>query len=187
MSPVAFVVAFICALTFAFGDVGALEYQRGQSADGWRYLTASFVHYDGQHLLTNLVAFLVLGSLAERLVSRAVLATTVLIAAITSTVVLHLTLPGYQSFAGISVVNYVLLGAVAAGHRSRWAGVAIGLALLHQAVMAFDATGLAESEIHPVWQLHLLGLGAGALMACVLRPAMGCRSRRGAVADGVTR
>ncbi len=187
MSPIALLVALVCALAFAFGDVDALEYQRGQSADVWRYLTASFVHYGGEHLLTNLAALLVLGTLAERLVSGAVLAATVLTAAVASTVVLHLTLPGYQSFAGISVVNYVLLGAVAAGHPGRWAGVAIGLALLHQAMTAFDATGFAPSEIRPVWQLHLLGLVTGALIPCVLMRAIGCRSRRGAVARGMAR
>lgn len=179
MSAIATLVALLCVLTFTVGDVALLEYQRAGSADWWRYLTASFVHYGAQHLLTNLAVLLVLGTLAERLVSCTLLATTIALAAVGSTVLLHLALPGYQSFAGISVVNFVLLGIIAAGRPGRWSAVAIGVVVLHQAMTALDVLGPASSGIRSVWQLHVLGLAAGALTAVI-----GCRTRRDPLALG---
>lgn len=57
----------MAALWWLLGDApDALMYDVNQTEQGWRWLTAHFVHVDGSHLLWNLLPLLLLGGYLEQ-------------------------------------------------------------------------------------------------------------------------
>ncbi|MEQ8861135.1 MAG: rhomboid family intramembrane serine protease [Pseudomonadales bacterium] len=154
-------LAIACAIGVAALYPEALIYDRAHGAEFWRYLTASLVHYDSPHLWTNLAAFCLLAVWLERVTSSRFLFALAVAVALLATLVLHLLLPEYVRFAGVSAVNYALLAALAGSGRMPYGRRVIGIAVAYQLWIALRAGGPPMDVVQPVWQLHLLALALG--------------------------
>ena len=87
-----------------------LTYDRAHAGQLWRYATANIVHHDNYHLLTNVLAFILLAGTLEHRKSPGVLIALILVTSLASTATLHFWLPAYGSFAGASCISYAILG-----------------------------------------------------------------------------
>ena len=89
------------------------EWDRQQPWELWRWLTAHFCHWSGEHLAWDLIVFLALGTICERheltrfLIILAVAATAI-------TFAVYLFLPGIMSYRGLSGLDSTLFGWLAA-------------------------------------------------------------------------
>ncbi len=176
LATVALVVA--TALAQRFADV--LQYARpAATAGGWhRLLSGHFVHWSGEHLLWDALAFAILGAVVERVSRRAFFAT-VAASAVAVGVAVHAWAPGMEFYRGLSGIDCALFGfavvrvvAVATAQR-RW-GVAAGALAL---VAAFLAKTMLERSsgqalfvrsgdaFVAVPLAHLVGAAVGAAIA----------------------
>ena len=159
--------ALACLVYIVPGWSEQWVYERAASGEWWRFLTASLVHYDLWHLITNLAAFLVLGTAFERIRPRWEWVLLTFSIVFTTILFVHYALPSYGAFAGISCVNYGFLGYglcyLSRKHRVEpWGALLlIGLYSVAVAVLQDPSANLPR----PVWQVHTLAFGLGWLQA----------------------
>ena len=158
----------------------ALQFDRNAFAQGqwWRLTTAHLTHFTGDHLRWDLLAFIVLGSMSERL-SRPGLLMTIGIASVVITAGVWLAQPQFTTYRGLSGIDSALFGFViadlfATGRRERH-GFSIVVAVV--ALAGFSAKSLFElvtggtvfvegsAAFAPVPLAHLLGLAVGIIIA----------------------
>ncbi len=172
------------ALTLSIvpGAAEALQFDRTAIGAGawWRLISGHFVHWTGDHLAWDLAAFLLIGSLMERVSRRLLLATLALATVIISTQVWFLE-PAFVTYRGLSGLDSALFMALVvdqvavAARRRAWTmavGPIIAFAGL-SAKFAFEAvTGQAVfvasgAAFVPVPSAHVAGALAGAIAALV--------------------
>ena len=156
------------------------QFDRAAVAHGqvWRFFTAHLTHFGTDHLRWDLVAFLVLGAMTER-VSRSALLVTVALSAALITLGVWIAQPQFETYRGLSGIDCALFGFVVArviaeGRRARHGfSLAVGgLALAGFAAkcifeLATGGTVFVEptDAFAPVPLAHLIGLIAGAALA----------------------
>lgn len=93
------------------GAASALELDRVELMGGelWRLLSGHFAHWSGDHLLWDVLALLMLGSVAER-VSRARVWVTVFVSALAISCVFLLYRPELASYRGLSGIDSAFVG-----------------------------------------------------------------------------
>jgi membrane associated rhomboid family serine protease len=145
-----------------------LIYDREHTNQWWRYGSASFSHYDLSHLMSNLLVFAALAAVLESSKSTVVLLALMFATMVATLFALHFLLPEYRTFAGISCVNYAILGYLlideARDHRMA-ALLAAALLMTYETAVVFGGLDiLGDSAPRPVWQLHLIALTLGGAM-----------------------
>jgi len=173
-SVIAVTVHCVPALTLGW------QFDRTAIAHGqaWRLLTAHLTHFGADHLRWDLLAFVVLGTIAERLSRQTFLVTLALSSAII-TFGLWFAQPQFAIYRGLSGIDSARFGVVvasllAAGCRDRHAfSIVVGVIALvgFAAKCAFElATGgtmfvETNGAFAPVPLAHLLGMITGAVVA----------------------
>jgi rhomboid family GlyGly-CTERM serine protease len=141
----------------------------------WRFFTAHLTHFGEDHLRWDLLAFIVLGALAER-ISRSAFFITAGVSAAVITAGVWLAQPQFATYRGLSGIDSALFGFVVAdllatGFRERHGfSIAVGGLVLagFAAKCTYElATGdtvfvEAGGAFAPVPLAHLLGMTAGA-------------------------
>ena len=171
LSGLAVVIHFIPAL----GNV--LQFDRASVAHGqvWRFFTAHLTHFGEDHLRWDLLAFVMLGAIAER-ISRSAFFLTVSVSAAAITVAVWLAQPQFSTYRGLSgidsaVFGFVIADLLAVGLRERHGfSIAVGgLALAGFAAkctyeLATGETVFVEAggAFASVPLAHLLGMAVGA-------------------------
>lgn len=172
-AALALVVHWIPALTLGW------QFDRDAVAHGqvWRFFTAHLTHFGDDHLRWDLLAFVALGTMAERISRTAFLATLALSAAVI-TLGVWLAQPQFATYRGLSGIDSALFGFVvadmlAAGWRARHGfSLAVGGAALagFAAKCVFElatrTTVFVEptDAFSPVPLAHLLGMAAGVVI-----------------------
>lgn len=170
MPLVTLAILSISLLAYYIGQAdGRFIYDRSHSTELWRYAFASFSHYDLRHLLTNLFCFAILGCVLETKTSGQTLMFITLTTIVTTILFLHWLLPEYWTYAGISCVNYAILGYLLVNQLERnliVAFVPLVLVIIYQTAVVYGISESTVTEYVPVWQLHVLSAligGASAL------------------------
>jgi rhomboid family GlyGly-CTERM serine protease len=169
------VLAVAIHFTPALGD--GLQFDRAAIAHGqmWRFFTAHLTHFGEDHLRWDLFAFVVLGSIAERISRRGFL-TTLGVSAAVITLGVWIAQPQFTTYRGLSGIDSALFGFVVAGvlatgwrERHRFSIAVGGLALAgFAAKCAYElltgGTVFVETgdTFAAVPLAHLLGAAAGA-------------------------
>jgi rhomboid family GlyGly-CTERM serine protease len=160
------------------GSAALLEYRPDAVASGqiWRLLTWHAAHWSGRHLIWDLLAFLVLGSLAElrsrRLVAQGLVAGTVIVSA--TVFLVHPDLAACRGLSGLDCTLFAVLwwqilqAARTEKDRVRAtvvvvAGVGFVAKTLYE--FAFGQAFFAGDGFVPLPVSHLAGLAAGLLVA----------------------
>jgi membrane associated rhomboid family serine protease len=147
-------------------------YNRQFATQGWRFFTASFSHYNFSHLISNVAVLLVLGSLFEFENHKFELMFLMFIVTLSTVTFLHFYLPEYDTFAGISCLNYALIGWIVCREGRRYfVGVSATMLLLVSYeiyVVAYESKQ-QYTGIMPVWQLHLLAFFQGVIFFVLQR------------------
>jgi rhomboid family GlyGly-CTERM serine protease len=182
-------------LLFALPELAArLTCTRGAIADAepWRWLAGHWVHASADHLLWDVVAFVVLGALCAA-AGRARFVASVGLAALAIPPVLWAARPGLDAYCGLSGIDSALFGLLvttlllqaAARRDTAVAVVAVLLAVAFAAKVAWEtgtsATMFVDSsvlEAVPQPLAHAVGFAVGALVGAA--PA---RSRQARAAD----
>jgi rhomboid family GlyGly-CTERM serine protease len=167
-------LAFAIHLVPSLGNV--LQFDRTAIAHGqvWRFFTAHLTHFGEDHLRWDSLAFVVLGTLAER-ISRSAFFITAGVSAAAITAGVWLVQPQFVTYRGLSGIDSALFGFVLAnlfttGFRERHDfSIAVGgLALAGFAAkctyeLATGDTVFVEAggAFAPVPLAHLLGMAAG--------------------------
>jgi rhomboid family GlyGly-CTERM serine protease len=179
--PRASLLLFLLALpAFLPGAARWLELDRSAVARGevWRLVTGHWTHWTLDHLLWDVLTFLLLAILCETWISRRALLATVAGSALLISAGVWVALPGlscYRGLSGIDSALFVLLAVALlrreSGARAGLAGVAVLLFLAKAAwEVSTGSTLFADSAgFVPVPLAHLLG-GAWGLVAAVLHP-----------------
>lgn len=170
-AALAFVVHCIPALTLGW------QFDRAAVAHGqvWRFFTAHLTHFGTDHLQWDLLAFIVLGALAER-ISRSAFLVTLALSAAFITLGVWIAQPQFATYRGLSGIDCALFGLIVTnllkvGWRERHGfSLAVGVITLvgFASKCVFElATGdtvFVESTnaFAPVPLAHLLGFIAGA-------------------------
>lgn len=178
---------FACLVHTNPALTAALEFHRSTvNEDGqlWRLVTAHFTHFGANHLVWDVAALLILGTMAERDNSRH-LAVTLAVAALAIGVGVWAWQPQFASYRGLSGLDSALFGLVcgrlvADGWRSRHDfSVAVGalaltgFALKCGAELASGATVFAadaDAGYAPVPLAHVIGLVVGLASAALSQP-----------------
>ena len=197
MKRLPFTTLALSALAIAIHFVPALgnllQFDRTAVAHGqvWRFFTAHLTHYGDDHLRWDLLAFVILGTLAERISRSGFLLTFGLSAAVITTGV-WLVQPQFATYRGLSGVDCAMFGFVvtellAVGWRDRHGfSIAVGGLTLagFAAKCAFElftgGTVFVETggAFAPVPLAHLLGLAAGAAVLTQTQLARARSSKR---------
>lgn len=182
-----------CALLASAGWTGVLTYDRAAIAAGepWRLFTGHLTHWNFDHLLWDVLAFIAAGAIIEGRSRRTLLATLGLSAvAISATV--WIAQPELASYRGLSGVDSALFtcAGVLLFHEARRSGNArfawlIGLALFgFLAKIGYEiATGAtlfvdsAAAGFVPLPLAHAVGGAAGAIAAWTSHQAIALRTR----------
>jgi rhomboid family GlyGly-CTERM serine protease len=154
-----------------------LQFDRAAVAHGqvWRFFTAHLTHFGEDHLRWDLLAFVVLGAIAER-ISRSAFLMTAGVSAAVITAGVWLAQPQFTTYRGLSGIDSALFGFVVAdlfatGFRERhgFSMVVGGLALAgFAAKCTYELTTgntvfvEAGGAFAPVPLAHLLGMAVGA-------------------------
>lgn len=156
----------------------ALERAAVSEGEWWRLLSGHLSHWSWQHLGWDLLAFVVLGGLAERM-GRVRLAATLIGSALAISAWFWLGEPGLASYRGLSGVDSALYVLVAAdvlargwrgGHRGQAWVAALALVGFVGKVIAEAAVGHPlfvndqASNFAPVEMAHVVGGVVGGLM-----------------------
>lgn len=139
-------------------------YNRSLVSQKWRFITASFSHYDLFHLASNSIVLLVLGSVFEKRCRLLQFSVLTLLVMFSSVLVLHFFLDEYVTYAGISCLNFALMGwfLCIEGERRPAAGIAALLLLVgYEFYVVVIEPGRGPDLTRPVWQLHLLSFAEG--------------------------
>lgn len=155
------------------------------SGESWRFLTAHLTHFGVDHLRWDVLAFVVLGTIAEW-ISRARFLATVASAGVLITLGVGLAQPQFLTYRGLSGIDSALFGYVVArliayGRRARdpvqlaLGAVALGgFGLKCAFELATGSTLFVDTggAFAPVPLAHLLGLACGVIFS-------GCRNTGG--------
>lgn len=146
-------------------DFDTVSYRRELAGEWWRLFTAPFAHYGALHAAGNLAALAVLGVAAGHCLSHRRLAVLVVVTLAGSMTLLHVGLDQYRVYAGMSPLNYALLGAILGDLIGRRPVPAIVLTAALVGLLVHAAAGgaglLPIDGVRPVWQLHALGAAVG--------------------------
>ena len=145
-------------------DVGHwTQYDRASISQYFRFFTAAFSHNSLAHLASNSLVLLVLGTVFEKRYHSRHFFVLTLVVVVTTVMFLHFFLPEYVTYAGISCLNFALMGWLLSLEGARNpAGSITALALL--VTYEFYVVVSAEKTfdtIQPAWQLHLLAFIEG--------------------------
>ena len=157
-----------------------------QSSQYFRFFTAAFSHYSLAHLASNSLVLLVLGTVFEKRCHSRHFFVLTLVVVVTTVMSLHFFLPEYVAYAGISCLNFALMGWLLSVEGARNpAGSIAALALL----VSYEFYVVVSAEktfdtIQPAWQLHLLAFieGDWFLLVPTIRPKGAIRCSRGLMA-----
>jgi membrane associated rhomboid family serine protease len=161
---VTIVILLLCVIVYFSGANDLFTYDRANAAWFWRYILASFAHYDLYHLVTNMFVFAILGSVLEMTQSSRTLIIVTLVTIVSTLSYLHFFLASYRTFAGISCVNYSILGYLFLAELNRNWGRLLALSLslvFYETVVILGGSGSTWESGRPVWQLHLLAFVLG--------------------------
>ncbi|MFT5482510.1 MAG: membrane associated rhomboid family serine protease [Halieaceae bacterium] len=140
-------------------------YDREHANQWWRFASASFVHYDLYHLLSNLLVFAAVAAVLESSTSTTMVLAVIIGTAVLTVPSLHFLLPEYRTFAGISCISYAIFGYLlmheSRGHVPSVLLVGLLLGLYELTVVLGGAEIIGSSAQKPVWQLHLIALLLG--------------------------
>lgn len=177
-------VATAVTVHFSPALTAGWQFDRTAVAQGevWRFFTAHLTHFGTDHLRWDVIAFLVLGAMVER-VSRSAYLATLGISAALITLGVWIAQPQFLTYRGLSGIDSALFGFVVArviidGRRARHGfSIAIGVIALagFAAKCVFEiVTGGtvfvdAADAFAPVPLVHLIGLAAGAATAASVR------------------
>jgi len=172
-SVLAVAVHCIPALTLGW------QFDRAAVAHGqvWRFFTAHLTHFGADHLRWDLLAFVVLGALAER-ISRSAFLVTLALSSVFITLGVWVAQPQFATYRGLSGIDCALFGLVvtdllAVGWRERHG---FSLAIGGITLVGFAAKCIFElttgntvfvetaGTFAPVPLAHLIGLVVGAGM-----------------------
>lgn len=166
------------------------EWDRTQPWQLWRWLTAHFCHWSGEHLAWDLIVFLVLGAICERH-ERAQFLISLAVAAAAITLTTYLFLPKITSYRGLSGLDSTLFGWLAAklfsdaiSKRDRkLAAVTAAFTCAFVAKLAFEWTSAStvfvsstRSDFVPVPLAHAVGALVGVAVSAI--PRMRCARRK---------
>lgn len=163
-----------------------LQYDRLAIAAGeiWRLVSSHWTHVSGDHLFWDVLTFLVLGTLCERM-SRMRFCACVLGSAILIPVALWITIPQLETYRGLSGIDsalYVLLAVTLLkdevhGQRWGWVMALSGVLLLFIGKVGYEiATGgtifvdSRASEMVPVPLAHCIGATVGMIVGLMRIP-----------------
>lgn len=158
-------LVLICLALYLYDGQQWSMYDRELPAQQWRFLTASFTHYNMYHLISNLSVFLVLGSLFESEYHKFELVFLTLVVTFSTVIFLHFFLTKYDTFAGISCLNFALIGWLFCREGRRYLAGTCAMVLLlvgYEVYVVVYAQKELMSDITPVWQLHLFAAFQGA-------------------------
>ncbi|CAM2835413.1 rhombosortase [Rariglobus hedericola] len=169
------VLAVIIHFVPALGNV--LQFDRAAVAHGqvWRFFSAHLTHFGDDHLRWDLLAFVILGAMAERISRRAFLLTLGVSALIISTGV-WVAQPQFTTYRGLSGIDsalfsFVIADLLATGWRERHRfSLIVGVAALGGflakcvfEVLTGNTVFVEAGEVFaPVPLAHLLGGAVGA-------------------------
>lgn len=179
------------------------SYQRSAILQGelWRLVTGHLVHYSTRHLVSNLLAFIALASWLEirigwRNCMKFLLGSMLFISA-----ALWLLVPEMEVYAGISGINYALLGVLLLRESSLLAQqwrmpvhvsypvfivASIGL-LYWQAPLISSPFSGQLADVRVAWQAHAAGLSAALWLATQRHDCTGFpRARRQHDTEGMS-
>jgi membrane associated rhomboid family serine protease len=158
-----FIILFCLFVFFSDANEWGM-YDREKSSQLWRFILASFTHFDIYHLSTNLVVFAILASTFERSKSAGMLFLVILATVLSTTCLLHFYLPSYSRFAGISCVNFSILGyLLLVETRNNWRArlMLSSFVIFFEVVVMLANSSASWSTGNPVWQLHVLAFLIG--------------------------
>lgn len=150
-------IVALCLLTFSLDLFSWLAYDRQVADQPWRFVTASFVHYNATHLLTNMFALGCLGMIFERDWGAGRFAVLILATSLGCTLGVHLLVPACSRMAGISGINYALIAFLLGRfllQRPCYTALCAALLCWYQLILA-TGEGMTGSSPVPVWQAHL--------------------------------
>ncbi len=197
--PIATIVMVLVAvLVFTVPGAGeCLQYDRAAiaGAESWRLVTSHFVHWSGDHLFWDVLAFAVLGWLCERS-GRGSFLKCVGISAVLIPLTLWFALPQMATYRGLSgldsalftlLATRVICQAACEGDRSKLAVAALvagGFAVKVGFEFCTGTTLFVESSaagLVPVPLAHVIGglVGIGSGLSGRRRDFARCRWRRG--------
>lgn len=173
-------LVLVCIIFYLLGAEEWGTYKRDLAEQNWRFVFASFSHYNLIHLVSNISVLFVLGSMLEIKSHTAWLLLLTLVVTSTTIVFLHLCLPAYVIFAGISCLNFALLGYFLGEECEHHLNLCVAITLLLVAyevyVVMFIAESLSDST-KPVWQLHLIAFLEGVGLHLIQRRLIRTRLR----------
>ena len=177
------VALVVVAVAFCGAVATGLEYARDAISRGdlWRALTGHLVHFSPSHAGWNLAGFVGLGATCE-LSSRRRFAVAVVLAIIGISAALWISLPGLETYRGLSGVNAALFALLAVrlvcdrfatGDRAIASAVTVLICVfLWQTFAAWEThdtifVGDLGAGVAPVPLAHAVGLAAGAATAAI--------------------
>ncbi len=158
--------------------VALLEYRADADGQLWRLFTWHLVHWSNRHLLWDVLAFAILGTLAERQ-SRKLACRTFLLGAVAVSVTVRLAYPDLPACRGLSGVDCALFGLVwwqclqtarRQHDRLRLATfIVVGASFLLKTLyeVGFGHAVFAGNGFVPLPLAHLVGFAVGALIALI--------------------
>lgn len=158
-------------------DHGAITWDQVWVGEWWRLASALFVHFDGAHLLANMITLLLVGPPLANLLGPWRFLVIFLLTGVAGNVASHLLAPSASLKAGASGGISGVLGALGGtgldpgwgGRFARWQVVGALFAIYALVV------GAGDDSDHVA---HLGGLLAGIVLGAVLTPPGGARSVR---------
>ncbi|MFA6959782.1 MAG: rhombosortase [Opitutaceae bacterium] len=172
--------ALAVAIHFIPALGGVLQFDRTAVAHGqvWRFFTAHLTHFGDDHLRWDVLAFVLLGTLAER-ISRSGMFSTLGVSALLITTGVWIAQPQFAIYRGLSGIDSALFGFVLAdlfaeGWQARHGfSIAVGIVALtgFTAKCAYElgTGGAVFVQSNGIFTLvplaHLLGMVAGAAVA----------------------
>lgn len=139
-----------------------------EKLEPWRWLSAHFVHISAEHLIWNLLPFIILGSIIEQHSKRDLLLGLGLgIVCINGYLAWFFVLPAYAGLSG--VLNTLLVVALTHLYRHpdyRWAAMTVLVASLAKIIyeLYFEASLFSSLDWPAVPEAHLVGWLAGSLL-----------------------
>ncbi|MDC0994766.1 rhomboid family intramembrane serine protease [Pseudomonadales bacterium] len=176
-----FILILTCCVLYLLDVRHWTQYDRASTSQYFRFFTAAFSHYTLAHLASNSLVLLVLGTVFEKRCHPRHFFVLTLVVVVTTVMSLHFFLPEYVAYAGISCLNFALMGWLLSLECARNpAGSAAALVLLvsYEFYVVVGAEKTFDT-IQPAWQLHLLAFIEGVGFYCFQR--LGLRERFDAV------
>ncbi len=157
------ILILACCVLYLF-DVGHwTQYDRASITQYFRFFTAAFSHYTLAHLVSNSLVLLVLGTVFEKNCHSTHFFVLTLVVLVTTVMFLHFFLPRYVTYAGISCLNFALMGwlfGVKGARNPASSIMALALLFCYEFYVVTSAEKAADI-VKPAWQLHMLAFIEG--------------------------